>query len=99
MCQYIRAFNKELELLDAVHLRRSIVSHPVLFQRDINFKVSQVTRQDVIHAGPKLIPAIFKVRITKICTIGSRFDMARFVLHVWNSFFIPYRMLFLFFST
>jgi serine/threonine-protein kinase MRCK len=29
--------------------------------RDINFKVSQVMRQDVIHAGPKLIPAIFKM--------------------------------------
>jgi serine/threonine-protein kinase MRCK len=29
--------------------------------RDINFRVSKVTRQDVIHAGEKLIPTIFKI--------------------------------------
>ncbi|XP_064397756.1 serine/threonine-protein kinase MRCK alpha-like isoform X2 [Halichondria panicea] len=29
--------------------------------RDQNFRVSKVTSQDVIHAGPKLIPAIFKM--------------------------------------
>ncbi len=31
------------------------------YYRDQNFRVSKVTSQDVIHAGPKLIPAIFKV--------------------------------------
>uniref|UniRef100_A0A1X7VNS0 non-specific serine/threonine protein kinase n=1 Tax=Amphimedon queenslandica TaxID=400682 RepID=A0A1X7VNS0_AMPQE len=32
--------------------------------RDINFRVSKVTRQDVIHAGEKLIPTIFKISCT-----------------------------------
>ena len=32
-----------------------------LFLRDQNFMVSTVSSQDVIHAGSKLVPAIFKV--------------------------------------
>ncbi len=38
---------------------------PSLF-RDQNFKVARVTSQDVIHAGPKLVPAIFKVNNTAV---------------------------------
>ena len=34
---------------------------PTIINRDQNFMVSTVTSQDVIHAGAKLIPAIFKV--------------------------------------
>ena len=40
---------------DTVHV------HVFFFSRDTNFHVKEVTEHDVIHAGPKLIPAIFKV--------------------------------------
>ena len=38
-----------------------IIMISLSYFRDINFRVSKVTRQDVIHAGEKLIPTIFKV--------------------------------------
>ena len=37
------------------------------FVRDANFNVKEVTEHDVIHAGPKLIPAIFKVCDRSVC--------------------------------
>ncbi len=46
-----------LYLIDVHYL----VNYFSLIYRDINFRVFKVIRQDVIHAGEKLIPTIFKV--------------------------------------
>eukprot|EP00731_Ephydatia_muelleri_P030003 Em0021g526a len=39
----------------------AVASQYIFDIRDANFNVKEVTEHDVIHAGPKLIPAIFKV--------------------------------------
>ena len=38
--------------------------------RDQNFQVSKVTSHDVIHAGPKLIPSIFKISCNQQGCVG-----------------------------
>ena len=61
--------------------------------RDINFKVSQVTRQDVIHAGPKLVPAIFKV-VHHICTVlyVCALNLCMYICAVYKDWFDHLKM-------
>ena len=43
--------------------------------RDLSFEVSKVTSHDVIHAGSKLVPAIFKISCNQQGCVGLKSEV------------------------